>query len=89
MRVNGFAQVFNLLNMENLSRLETRAFLLGNPNAATVAGCPASTVTTLVFQSAAAIACEGQNTPAFGTPTSSTTGFSKERQMELGVRARF
>lgn len=89
LRLNAFAQVFNLLNTENLSRLETRAFLPGNPNAAEIAGCPASTATTLVFQSAAAIACEGQNTPAFGTPTSSTTGFSTERQLEFGVRAHF
>jgi hypothetical protein len=72
-----------------VSRVQTRAFLLGNPNAAEISGCPASPATTLVFQNAAAIACEGQNALPFGAPSSSTTGASKERQVEIGLRARF
>jgi len=51
--------------------------------------CPAITGPTLVFQDAAAIACEGLTTPAFGAPTSSTNGVSREREMEFGVRLEF
>jgi len=75
-------EAFNLLNERNLSRVETRAFLLGTP---LVAGGS----TPLVFQDAATIAGEELTTPAFGAPTSSTTGVSRERQMELGVRVEF
>jgi len=81
-RLNGFVEAFNLLNERNLSRVETRAFLLGTP---LVAGGS----TPLVFQDAATIAGEELTTPAFGAPTSSTTGVSRERQMELGVRVEF
>jgi hypothetical protein len=42
-----------------------------------------------VFQDAAAIACGGENALPFGAPSSSTTGASKERQVEIGLRARF
>ena len=80
--LSGFVEAFNLLNERNLSRVETRAFLLGTP---LVAGG----ATPLVFQDAAAIAGEGLTTPVFGAPTSSTTGVSRERQMELGVRLEF
>jgi hypothetical protein len=88
-RLNVFAEAFNLLNEVNVSRVQARAFLLGNPNAPTISGCPASPKTTLVFQDAAAVACEGENTLPFGAPSSSTTGASKERQVEIGLRARF
>ncbi len=82
-KVNVFAAAFNLLNTVNLSGVETRAFLLGTP---AYTGAP----TPLVFQDAAAIAAEGlTTTPAFGTPRSSTTGISRERQVELGVRLQF
>jgi hypothetical protein len=57
--------------------------------AAETNGCPATSATTLIFQDAAAIACEGQNSLPFGTPTSSTTGASREREVEIGLRARF
>ena len=60
-------EAFNLLNQQNLSRVETRAFLVGTP--ATVGG-----PTPLVFQDAAMIATEGLSTPAFRTPLSSTSG---------------
>jgi hypothetical protein len=89
LRWNVFAEAFNLLNEVNVARVQTRAFLLGNPNAPAISGCPASTATTLVFQDAAAIACEGQNALPFGAPSSSTTGASKQRQVEIGLRARF
>jgi hypothetical protein len=88
-RWNVFAEAFNLLNEVNVSRVQTRAFLLGNPNAAEISGCPASGATTLVFQDAAAIACEGENALPFGAASSSTTGASRERQVEIGLRARF
>ena len=46
-------------------------------------------MTPLVFQDAAALASEGVSTPAFGTALSSTTGLSRERTVEMGVRLRF
>ncbi len=76
------ADAFNLLNSVSLSRVETRAFLLGTPASA---GAP----TPLVFQDAAAVASEGISTPAFGTPLSSTSALSRERQVELGARVSF
>jgi hypothetical protein len=81
-RLNAFAEGFNLLNSQSLSRVETRAFLLGTPPE--TGGLP-----PLVFQDAAAIAAEGLGAQPFGTPTSSSTGASRERQVEIGVRARF
>ena len=76
------ADAFNLLNSVSLSRVETRAFLLGTPASA---GAP----TPLVFQDAAAIASEGLSTPAFGTALSSTAALSRERQVEVGARVSF
>jgi hypothetical protein len=81
-RVEAFAEVFNLLNSRSVSRVETRAFLVGIP---ATSGAP----TPLIFQDAATVAAEGVNTPAFGQPTSSTTGLSRERQVELGAKLRF
>jgi hypothetical protein len=80
--LEGFAEAFNLLNTDNISRVQTRAFLLGTP---ATTGAP----TPLIFQDAPAIAAEGLSTLPFGAPTSSTTGMSRERQLELGVRATF
>jgi hypothetical protein len=89
-RISAFAEAFNLLNKRNLTRVETRAFL---PEPASIspppAGCPVITGAALVFQSAAAISCEGLTTPAFGQPTSSTSGVSRERELELGLRLQF
>jgi hypothetical protein len=79
-RFSGFLESFNLLNERNLSRVETRAFLPGTA---------ANGVTPLVFQDAATIAAEGLTTPAFGQPISSTSGVSRERQMEVGFRVDF
>jgi len=81
----GFVEAFNLLNTVQLSRVETRAFLVGTP--AVVNGVTGPT--PLIFQDAATIAAEGLTTPAFGTPLSSTGGGSREREVELGVRLRF
>ncbi|HEX5284816.1 MAG TPA: TonB-dependent receptor [Bryocella sp.] len=81
-RLNAFAEAFNLLNTQSLSRVEARAFLVGTP---ATAGAP----TPLIFQDAPAVAAEGITTPAFGTPTSSTAGVSRERKVELGVRLEF
>lgn len=82
LRLSAIAEAFNLLNSQSLSRVETRAFLVGAP---TFSGAP----TPLVFQDAATIAAEGSNTRPFGTPTSSTTGTSRERQLQLGLRMQF
>ena len=85
---NAFVEAFNLFNAENISSVETRAFLLGTPN--TIGNSTATGPTPLVFQDAAAIATEGLTTEVpFGTPSSSTTGTSRERQIELGVRLEF
>jgi len=85
-RLSGFAEAFNLLNQRNLTRVETRAFLLGTP-VPLPDGFPGPT--PLVFQDATTIAGEGLTTPAFGAPTSSTSGVSRERQVEFGVRVEF
>ena len=82
MRLNAFAEAFNILNTQNFSSVETRAFLLGTP--ATIGAAR-----PLIFQDAATIASEGLTTPAFGTPLSSTTGLTRERQVELGARLEF
>ncbi len=88
MHLNVFAEAFNLFNAENISSVETRAFQLGT--AKTIGSSTATGPTPLVFQDAAAIATEGLTTEVpFGTPSSSTTGTSRERQMELGVRLQF
>ncbi len=82
-RGTAFVQVFNLLNTQTITSVQTRAFLLGTP---TSAGAP----TPLVFQDATAVASEGLTTTLpFGTPRSSTNGAQHERQLELGVRLRF
>ncbi len=82
LKVSLFAEAFNALNQRSLSRVETRAFLLGTPASA---GAP----TPLIFQDAAAILTEGLTAQPFGTPTSSTTSLSRERQAEIGVRLVF
>jgi hypothetical protein len=84
-KLSGFAEAFNLLNERNLTRVEPRAFLLGTPVVTNGTSGP----TPLVFQDAATIASEGLTTPAFGAATSSTSGVSRERQVEFGVRMEF
>jgi hypothetical protein len=86
LHIDASVEAFNLWNSRNISSLQTRAFVLETKGSG---NCPVVSVPTLVFQDAAAIACEGLNTPAFGTPTSSTTGAGRERQIQLAVRARF
>ncbi|HXS12404.1 MAG TPA: TonB-dependent receptor [Acidobacteriaceae bacterium] len=81
-RLNAFAEAFNMLNTQSLSRVETRAFLVGAP---ATAGAP----TPLVFQDAATVASEGITTAPFGTPTSSTAGLSRERRIQFGLRLEF
>lgn len=88
LHLNVFAEAFNLFNAQNISSVETRAFLLGTPN--TIGNSTASGPTPLIFQDAAGIATEGLTTDVpFGTWNSSTTGVSRERQIELGVRLQF
>ncbi len=88
MHLNLFAEAFNLFNAQNISSVETRAFQLGTTK--TIGNSTAMGPTPLVFQDAAAIALEGLTTQVpFGTPNSSTTGMSRERQIELGVRLQF
>ena len=84
--LSAFAEAFNLLNERNLTRVETRAFLPGTP--ATLPDGDTGP-TPLIFQNAAALATEGLTTPAFGQPTSSTSGVTRERQMEAGIRLEF
>jgi hypothetical protein len=87
--LNAFAEAFNLTNALNISSVETRAFLVGTP---AIVGQPVSSglPTPLIFQDAAAITAEGLTTTVpFGTPSSSTTGVSRERQIELGLRLQF
>lgn len=81
-KVSAFAEAFNVLNQRSLSRVETRAFVLGTP-------ASANAPTPLIFQDAMAIAAEGLTTQPFGTPTSSTAGLSRERRAELGLRLTF
>jgi hypothetical protein len=81
LRLSAFAEAFNLLNSQNISSVETRAFEVGTA---------LNGVTPLVYQDAPTIASEGLTTQrAFGTPTSSTTGLSRERQVEFGLRIQF
>jgi hypothetical protein len=88
MHLTAFAEAFNLFNAENISSVETRAFQLGT--SATIGNTTATGPTPLLFQDAAEIASEGLTTEVpFGTPNSSTTGTSKERQIELGLRLQF
>jgi hypothetical protein len=88
MHLNAFAEAFNLFNANNISSVETRAFQVGTAN--TIGNSTATGPTPLIFQNTAAIAAEGLTTEVpFGTPSSSTTGTSRERQLELGVRLQF
>jgi len=80
LRGEGYVEAFNVTNHLNASRVNARAFLVG----AAVNG-----VVPLLFQKQAAVTAEGLNTPAFGTVTSSTTGLSHERQMQVGLRVEF
>jgi hypothetical protein len=59
-----------------------RAFLVG---ASAGLGLP----TPLIFQDAPTVAAEGIETPAFGAPLSSTSGLSRERRVEAGLRVQF
>jgi hypothetical protein len=79
-RVQGLVEALNLLNHQNVTSVNQRAYLVGAP----VAG-----VTPLVFQSAAEIAAEGLNTAAFGTHTASGTSLARERQVQIGLRVQF
>ena len=76
----GTVEAFNLLNHQNVTSVSQRAFLVGTP----LAG-----VTPLVFQNTAAIAAEGLNTQAFGTPTATGTNLARERQVQVGLRVQF
>lgn len=87
LRLNIFAEAFNLLNERNLTSLQTRAFLVGTNN--TIGGQSPGEPTPLVFQDAAEIASEGLTTLPFGTPSSSTSGMSRERRVQFGIRAQF
>jgi hypothetical protein len=84
-RLNVFADAFNLLNERNIMSVQTRAFLLGN--ATTIGG--ATGLTPLVFQDVAAIVSEGLTTLPFSSSSSSTSGISRERRVQLGIRAQF
>jgi len=78
--VKASVEAFNLLNEENVSSVNQRAYLVGVP----VAG-----ITPVVFQSAAEVALEGLNTTAFGTPTATGTSLARARQVQMTVRIEF
>jgi hypothetical protein len=78
--VSAYVQAMNVLNHANVSRVETRAFVVGTA---------VNGLTPLVFQNAAAITAEGLNQQPFGTPQSSTSGPNAERQMQIGARFNF
>jgi hypothetical protein len=71
----GSAEVFNVLNHTNYSRVNTTAYDVGQ----TTAG-----VTQLVFQSAAV----NPGTP-FGQFTGAGTTLTRERQVQFSLRAEF
>ena len=79
-RMVATAEAFNMLNHPVISSVTQRAYL---------AGAPASGVTPLVFQSAAAIAAEGLTTQPFGTRTATGTNLARERQVLFGLRVQF
>ena len=80
LRGEAAAEATNLLNHESVSSVNQRAFLVGTE---------VNGVTPLVFQSASAIAAEGLNTTAFGTPDSAGSSESRERQVRFSLRISF
>ena len=80
LRLRASAEVFNLPNHVNYTSTTTRAYQ---------EGVMAAGVTPLIFQDAAAIAVEGLNEQPFGAFTASSTGSSRERQMQFGLRLQF
>ncbi len=79
-RLDMFAEAYNLLNHTNISSVTQRAFLVGTA---------VNGVTPLVFQNAAEISAEGLNTQPFGTPIASSTSSARERRIQLGGRVEF
>ena len=79
-RLRATAEVFNLPNHVNYSSITTRAYL---------EGVAANGVTPVVFQDAATIASEGLNVQPFGTYTAASTGNSREREVQLGLKIEF
>jgi hypothetical protein len=79
-RMRGMVEVFNVANRVNYSGVTQRAFLVGAESGG---------VTPLVFQDAATVAAEGLNVRPFGTRTEAATGYTRERQVQLGVRVEF
>lgn len=77
MQARLFADVFNLLNHINATRVQQRAFLVGTST---------NGMTNLVYQDSATIAAEGITQQPFGTVTSSTALSSRQREMQFGVR---
>jgi len=82
------AEGFNVMNHLNYAGVEQRAFLVGPPSA-TCSATAATGVTTLVFQDAETVGCEGLNTPAFGAFTSAATSQAQQRQVQVGLRLEF
>jgi hypothetical protein len=80
LRLRASAEVFNLPNHVNYTSTTTRAYQEG----VTAAG-----VTPLIFQDAATVAAEGLNEQPFGAFTASSTGSSREREMQFGLRLQF
>ena len=79
-RVRATAEVFNLPNHVNYTSTTTRAY---QP------GVAVDGITPLVFQDAATVATEGINEQPFGAFTAASTGNSRERQMQMGLKVEF
>jgi hypothetical protein len=80
MRLRTSAEIFNLPNHVNYSSITTRAYLEGKA---------ANGITPLFFQDAATVAAEGLNVQPFGTYTAASTGNSRERQIQVGLKLQF
>lgn len=79
-RAAASVEALNVFNHQSISSVSERAFL---------AGAPVAGVTPLVFQGAAQVAAEGLNTRPFGTPTSTGSMLSRERQIHFSLRISF
>ncbi|MBS1816144.1 MAG: TonB-dependent receptor [Acidobacteria bacterium] len=77
LRTRVYADAFNVLNGSNATRVQQRAFLVGDKSAG---------VTPLIYQDAAAVAAEGLTTQPFGTRNGSGTLLARQREFQFGVR---
>lgn len=77
LRTRIYADIFNVLNANNPTRVQQRAFLVGDQTAG---------ITPLVFQDAATVTAEGLTTQPFGTRLGSGTLLARQREFQFGMR---